>query len=151
MIKYETEVAGGREGLIWCLASEMVQPIVMRKAWRDSYSMNFFCLSLRSEGSWGQKYTQVSLQGHPLYTPASQTLHPQDPPSFARKWPEAGEQVFRHMTWGKGSSHKDHSRDQVVTDQFNEFKDASPVATWFFYLESFLQVFCCLGLPSDEA
>lgn len=137
--------------MIWCLASEMVQPIMMRKAWRDSYSMNFFCLSLRPEGSRGQKYAQVSLQGHPLYTHGSQTLHPQDPPSLARKQPVAGEQVFRDMTWGKDNSHKDHNRDQMVTDQFNEFNDASPVATWFLYLESFLQVFCCLGLHSNEA
>lgn len=86
--------------------------------------------------------------GVTLYTPASQTLHPQDLPNLARKPPIAREQVFRHMTWGKGSS--DHNKGQIVTEQFNEFNDASPVATWFFYLESFLKVFCCLGLPSDE-
>lgn len=55
------------------------------------------------------------------------------------------------MTWGKGSSDTDHNKDQMVTIQFKEFNSASPVATWFFYLESFLEVFCCLGLPSDEA
>lgn len=145
MIKYETEVAGGREGFRWFSPLWWGKHGGIHIAWISSV------LASDRKGAEARNTHRYHFKVIPFYTSASQTLHPQDPPSLAPKQPVAGEQVFRHMTWGKGNSHKDHSRDQMVTDQFNEFNDAPPVATWFLDLESFLQVFCCLGLHWNEA